>query len=160
MNLSLRPAALLAALALSPPLSAQSPDLSLAPLLDTLGYAYEVDEDGDYRLLMEVPDSGRTQFVFVRSPVEEFGSTLVREVWSPAWEAEGEFPADVANHLLQASAGLKLGGWMRHGRHAVMVVKIPAAADAFALGDAISAAAMAADQMELELGGPDAEDAY
>src|SRR5690606_31382332 len=93
MNLSLRPAALLAALALSPPLSAQPPDLSLAPLLDTLGYAYEVDEDGDYRLLMEVPDSSRTQFVFVRSPVEEFGTTLVREVWSPAWEAEGEFPA-------------------------------------------------------------------
>ena len=160
MNLSLRPAALLAALALSPPLAAQSPDLSLAPLLDTLGYTYQVDEDGDYRLLMEVPDSDRTQLVFVRSLVEEFGSSRVREVWSPALEAQGEFPEDVANHLLQASAGLKLGGWERHGRHAVLVVKIPAAADAFALGDAITAADVAADRMELEMGGPDAEDAY
>ncbi len=166
MTAPFRVAALLAALVLPAALPATalaaSPDPSIAPLLKEMGYEYEVDDDGDYKLVMAMPDSDRTQLVFVRSTVERFGATAVREVWSPAWagEGDGDFPAAVANRLLQAAGELKLGGWARHGRYAVMVVQVDAAASAGTLEDAITSAAMAADRMELELSGLAGDDEY
>jgi hypothetical protein len=55
--------------------------------LDKLGYTYEVDEDGDYRMVFDV-EGDRTQMVYVRSAVEDFGSHNIREIWSPAYSAK------------------------------------------------------------------------
>lgn len=135
------------------------PDPSVGRKLKEAGYKYQVDDDGDYRLILEL-DDGRTQLVFVRSPVETFGSHRVREIWSPAYMAGGDaFPALVANRLLEASADLKLGSWVKQGRHAMLVVKIDANAPAAALDEAVSAAAVVADSMEMELADdPDADE--
>lgn len=167
MNLFPRIAAILVALALPFAASAQAPDADartadadVAALLDSIEYRYELDEDGDYRLVLEMPDSDRTQLVFVRSPVEEYGNVRVREVWSPAWRGDGEFPAAVANRLLQATSDLKLGAWERQGPFAVLVIKLPADATAKVLEDAMIFAAMAADAMELELSGAEAGDEF
>jgi len=134
-------------------------DPAIATRLGQLGYAYEVDGDGDYQLVMAVGDDGRSQLVFVRSPVETFGRHRIREVWSPAYlSATDAFPGPVANRLLEASGELKLGSWVKQGRHAVVVVKIDADADAGLLEQAISAAAASADEMEQELAGnPDSD---
>lgn len=148
---------------LCPSLAAASarPDPHVGVLLEQLGYDYEVDEDGDYKLVVPVDGEGRTQLVYVRSPVETFGHHRIREIWSPAYASpSGAFPGPVANRLLEASNDLKLGAWVKQGPHAVFVVKIDARAAAAELDEAISAAVSSADGMEQELAGDPASDEY
>lgn len=128
-------------------------DPVLRAQLEKLDYKYEVDKDGDYQLVFELDgEDGRSQMVYVRSPVEEYGQFRIREVWSPAWRSKAdEFPAAVANRLLAASQDSKLGAWVKQGSTAMFVVKIPADADEQALSDAIDAAIRSADEMEIAL---------
>lgn len=128
-------------------------DPQLKRQFDELKYEYEVDEDGDYKLVFAVDDKDkRSQLVYVRSPVETFGKHRVREVWSPGYKsAAPEFPAKVANRLLEASDDSKLGAWVKQNEYAVFVVKIAADASKDELDDAITAAMLSADEMEAEL---------
>jgi hypothetical protein len=133
----------------------RSADPVIARQLDGLKYQYQVDDDGDYRLTFDM-DQGRTQLAYVISSVEKFGNFEVREVWAPAYRTtDGEFPAKVANRLLDDSNASKLGGWVKQGDMAVFVVKLAADATAVQLDDAIDFVLRSADQMELELTGKD-----
>ena len=148
---------LLAALLMATAFGAQAatPDPAVAKALDALGYPYEVDEDGDYKMVFDV-EEGRTQLVFVRSAVEDYGSHRIREVWSPGYNAPtAEFSAEVANRLLEDAQNAKLGGWVKQQKLAMFVVKIDADAAGPALADAIEAATHTADEMEQELTGQD-----
>jgi putative sensory transduction regulator len=144
-------------LALSVPLSAQEtektvPDAGIKAQLTELGYKYELDDDNDFKLVFEVGDEGRSQIVYVLSAVESYGKHSVREVWSPAYESPTEdFPGPVANRLLEASNSAKLGAWVKQGKNATFVVKIPSDASKEELDDAIDAAIKLADEMENEL---------
>ncbi|MEO8364841.1 MAG: hypothetical protein ABI538_01400 [Pseudoxanthomonas sp.] len=144
-------------LALSLPVHAQdaekpAADAGIKAQLAALDYQYELDEDNDFKLVFEVGEKGRSQIVYILSAVETYGEYKVREIWSPAYESPGDdFPAPIANRLLEASHSAKLGGWVKQGRNAVFVVKIPADASKQALDDAISAASGLADEMEAEL---------
>ncbi len=130
---------------------AAEPDKATGQLLDTLEYKYEVDEDGDYRLVFEL-EGDRTQMVFVRSNVETYGSHRVREIWSPGYKSPSpQFPAAVANRLLEDSNEAKMGSWVKQEDLAMFVVKIDADATAEQLSDAIDAASRSADAIELEL---------
>ena len=139
------------------PAGDHKPDPRVKRLLDKLKYEYEVDEDGDYKLVFslegdEDAKKDRSQLVYVRSPVYDYGSHEVREVWAPAYKSKGEeFPAKVANRLLEASQDSKLGGWAKQGQYAVFVIKVATNASAEELDDAIDAAIQSADQMEAEL---------
>ena len=129
----------------------QSADRAIGRQLDQLKYTYEVDADGDYKLVFDTED-GRTQLIFVRSNVETFGAHHVREIWSPAYRARGaQFPAPVANRLLEASNESKLGSWVKQGDTAMFVVKLDADASVQSLSDALDAALRTADAMEREL---------
>ena len=132
-------------------------DPAVAAQLKALEYKYEIDEDGDYRLLFDVDDeSKRTQLVFVRSNVESYGGHSVREVWSAGYKASGDaFPANVANRLLEASMDSKMGGWGKQGKAAIFIVRVPANAGKDVLDAAITAALNSADEMEQELTGKD-----
>ena len=148
--MKLRALPLLLAASLLPAL-ATAADAHIARQLDSLGYEYEVDADGDYKMVFDLSE-GRSQIVFVRSPVEEYGSLRVREIWSPGFKVEGNaFPAAVANRLLSDSNDAKIGAWVRQGSTAMYVVKIDASASAEQLSDAISAAVSTADKLEQEL---------
>jgi len=130
---------------------AATPDKAVGRVLDTLKYPYEVDEDGDYKLVFDV-EGDRTQLVFVRSAVEEYGKHRIREIWSPGYNAPGkQFSAAVANRLLEDSQDAKLGGWVKQEQLAMFVVKVDANASADALSEEIEAAMNTADAMELEL---------
>ena len=129
-------------------------DPAVREQLEQLGYKYDVDSEGDYRLTFGVDEDedGRSQLVFVRSPVETYGAHKVREVWSPGYLSDtDEFPAKVANRLLAATQDSKLGAWAKQGRYAVFVVKLSASATASELDDAVEAALRSADEMEAEL---------
>ena len=130
---------------------AAEPDKAVGRALDTLKYTYEVDEDGDYKMVFDMDDS-RSQLAFVRSTVEEFGKHKIREIWSPAYNSPGkQFPAAVANRLLEDSQDAKMGAWVKQDQLAMFVVKVDANATPEALSDAIDAAIRTADAMELEL---------
>ncbi len=119
--------------------------------LDKLGYEYEVDEDGDYKMVFDM-DNDRSQLVFVRSTTEEFGKHHIREIWSPAYTSPGkQFSAAVANRLLEDSQDAKMGAWVKQDQTAMFVVKVDAQASPEALSDAIDAAIRTADEMENEL---------
>ncbi|HAU79821.1 YbjN domain-containing protein [Stenotrophomonas sp. TWI273] len=130
---------------------AAEPDKAVGRALDTLKYTYEVDEDGDYKMVFDM-DDGRSQLAFVRSTVEEFGKHKIREIWSPAYNSPGkQFPAAVANRLLEDSQDAKMGAWVKQDQLAMFVVKVDATATPEQLSDAIDAAIRTADAMELEL---------
>lgn len=129
-------------------------DPAVGRLLDQLGYTYEVDEEGDYKLVFGLGEdkSGRSQLVYVRSPVETYGAHRIREIWSPAYLSPADgFDAGVANRLLEATQDSKLGAWAKQDRYAVFVVKLAVDATADQLDDAIEAAIQSADEMEARL---------
>ncbi len=126
-------------------------EVSIGRQLDELGYDHDVDDDGDFKLVLEMEDD-RTQLAYVRSPVHEFGSHRVREIWSPAYRVDGgRFPAPVSVRLLEDSHDSVLGSWVKQGDIAMFVVKIAADASTTELKDAIAAAVTTADAMETEL---------
>ena len=129
-------------------------DPAVARVLDGLGYTYEVDEEGDYKLVFAMGEEkgSRSQLVYVRSPMESYGTHRIREIWSPAYlSAKDDFDAAVANRLLTATQESKMGAWAKQNRYAVFVVKVPADATAEQLDDAIDAAVKSADEMEASL---------
>ena len=96
-------------------------DASVGKKLDALGLKYEVDADGDYKLLFEV-EGGRSQIVWGRSPVETLGNMRIREVLSIAGKSpKPKNDEDVASAAVMATAALmdaskkKLGGWVLKG---------------------------------------------
>ena len=126
-------------------------DAGIRAQMEALDYKYEVDEDDDFKLVFAL-DNDRSQVLYVRSTVETYGEHRVREIWSPGYKSPTDaFPASIANRLLEASSSAKLGGWVKQGRNAVFVVKIPADASKEELDDAIDAAIKLADEMEAEL---------
>ena len=130
---------------------AAEPDKAVGRVLKQLDYPYEIDEDGDYKLVFDAGED-RTQLVFVRSSVEEFGSHKIREIWSPGYNSPGkQFPAAVANRLLEDSQDAKLGAWVKQDQLAMFVVKVDANASSEVVSDAIDAAAKSADAIELEM---------
>lgn len=150
------PALLAAAcLVLSVSASAAESDSVVEAQLRKMGTPYEIDEDGDFKIVVRVSDS-RTQLVWVRSVVEETDHLRIREIWSPGYTTDlSAFPAAIANDLLDRSNQLKLGSWVKQGGTAMLVVKIDAAASAEELDEAIDLAAIAADAVELDLTGKD-----
>lgn len=154
--MNLRAACLAAALFVLPfALQAATPDAVVEAQLKKKGTPYEIDGDGDFKILVRI-DGNRTQLVWVRSVVEETGPLRVREIWSPGYRSEGaSFSAAIANDLLERSNSLKLGSWVKQDRTAMLVTKIPADASADQLDKAIDLTAVAADKVELELTGKD-----
>lgn len=147
--------AVILASAAGPGWAQDSADPQVGHALDALGLDYTIDSDGDYKLVLSF-DDGRSQLVFVRSVVHSYKSHRLREIWAPGYRAPiGQFPADVANRLLEDANDQVLGSWVKQGPVAMFVVKVDADTYGSRLHDAISAAAVAADTLEEELTGAD-----
>lgn len=129
------------------------PDKAIEAQLKALDYKYEIDNDGDYKLVFDMDEEGkRSQLVFVRSVVEDYDGHKTRDILSPGYRASGDaLPANVANRLLDASMDNLMGGWGKQDNIAVFIVRIPADASNEMLDAAITAAINSADQMEAEL---------
>lgn len=126
-------------------------DPGVARLLKAMDTPYTIDDDGDYRILVDLGDE-RSQIVWVRSAVHEAANQRVREIWTYGYRSsERRIPANVANRLLSQNFELILGAWARSEGNAVLVVKIPADADAEALDAAIDLTASIGDGMEQKL---------
>src|SRR5207342_782892 len=60
------------------------PDKIVKAQLDSKSLKYEVDKDGDFKVVYQTT-GGRTQLAYVRSTTNSYGSLKIREIWSPGY---------------------------------------------------------------------------
>lgn len=128
----------------------EPPDPAIVEQLTELGYEYEMDEEGDFRLLFDMGEE-RSQFVWIRNRTYSADGVAMRDVWSYALELPGKYVSvKLASRLLLESWEGIMGGWARDGEYVVYMVKLPADAAAAKLDAAIGEAIRAADALEKE----------
>lgn len=140
----------LAAVALPSPALAQ--DASVAERLEAAGTKYEVDKDGDYKVLISWTKEKRSQVVFVSGKTEQANGLSVREIFAPAAIVEKHrVGGKQALELLKASGNAKLGSWEIRGGEVYFVAKIVDDITAKGLDSVIAIVAEMADDMEITL---------
>ena len=131
---------------------ARAADATIEALLKQADTPYEVDKDGDYKIVIEWSEDKRSQLVYVGGTPETFADTLVYDVFAPALAVgEDGLSAEDANEMMKASGSLKLGAWERRGDGAYFAIKVPAGnLTAEQFDKILSLAAETADNFELE----------
>jgi hypothetical protein len=136
-------------------------DARVKARLDQLGYKYELNVDGDFKLTPIETEDGRSQLAYVISKTQQYGTLEIREVMSPAYLSTGPLSAAVANRLLRENSEVKFGAWRVESHNngqkylALFAVQITANSDAETLRLAIKSVLLVADRMEKELTGTD-----
>jgi hypothetical protein len=85
-------------------------DPRVRAILEAEDIKYEVDSDGDYKIVIGFEDN-RSQAVFINSNTENFAGVEIREVWSIGLRGSGQLSAEMANELLRRNSQYKVGGW-------------------------------------------------
>jgi len=127
--------------------------------LDSEGWNYEIDGDGDFRMVISFSDEGRSQLVYVIS--DTYGDDIeIREVWSPVYKNEDglTIPGDIAVWGLENSWDLIVGSLASSGDTVYLVAKIDADAPASVLSNIIRTVASSADELEKEQESPSRPD--
>ena len=137
--------------------AAGEPDPLIKGQLEILKVPYEVDEDGDFNITLEL-ENGRTQLCFISSVVNRFESLHYREIYAYAHMDKGPLNARTAERALSDSASRLVGGWClaeRSSRESVLyyAAKVPAQMKPESLFEVVSIVAAVADEMEAELSG-------
>jgi len=128
-----------------------SEDARVAEELNTAGIQYRVDEDKDFRIVLELA-GGRSQQVWVKSVTNFSGQAEMREVWSYAYQHnDTTMPGNMLNRLMYDNNRRIMGNWVKQGQFMLYVVKLPADASSTMLAEAIQEAAEVADFWEREL---------
>lgn len=126
-------------------------DPIVAQRLDAKKTPYTLDDDNDYRILVNLKDD-RTQLVWVRSVTHETDEQKIREIWTYGLRSEDRsIPTHIANKLLTENMELIVGAWARQDGNAILIIKVPADADADTLDEAIDLSASIGDRMEQAL---------
>ncbi|RMH65911.1 MAG: hypothetical protein D6676_06660 [Cyanobacteria bacterium J003] len=127
-------------------------DVRVGRLLDQLGIRYQVDEDGDYRVIFDL-GNGRSQQAFIDSQTQQLGSYEIRDVWSIGYISDGYLDQEIANYLLIENSTKKIGAWelrpLANNKYiAVFCNKVAADCDAEALNMSIRIVLQVADELE------------
>ncbi|MFC0445447.1 hypothetical protein ACFOD1_11815 [Pseudidiomarina halophila] len=126
--------------------------------LQETDFNYEIDEDGDFKLVMEFDDA-RSQVVYVSTRTYRLEHLEIREVWSIGHVSDTQLSAELANQFLSESSDMILGGWEQQtwGDQQVVIfrAKMSANASGETLASAIGAVSQTADDIEKELVGTD-----
>lgn len=140
-----------ALLAVSAP-AAHAADPALDALLKAAQIPFEVDEDGDYKIVYDWSTEKRSQLVYVSGTIEELSGVRLYEVFSPALVADGEgIDPALAKRLLGENARFKFGAWEASGNTLYFGGKIAAGTSAAQFETLVAVIAGTADDMELEL---------
>jgi hypothetical protein len=144
----------LTGLALVSSVPAAAQDRSVATRLDKEGLKYEVDKDGDYKLLFDYTEEGRTQIVFVSGATQTVSGMTIREIFAPAARIEEDkVTGSKALVLLEDSSTNKVGSWEIRGNVLYFVIKVPESLTSTELATLAKIAAESADNKEIELTG-------
>jgi len=118
--------------------------------LDAEGWTYEIDEDGDFKMVVGFDDEDRSQLVYVISNTMESGDLEVREVWSPVYTTDGPLSPEIAQWALDRSWDQVIGSLASNGSTVYFVAKIDAEAPPEVLSRIIRVAASTGDELEKE----------
>ena len=139
------------------PAHAGAPDSRIKMALDKAGLKYEITSDGDFKVLVRFDDT-RTQIILINSNTEKLKETNmeIREVYSVAYQTNGNLPVEVANQLMKDSQKRKIGSWesisINSGTSmAVFNAKVSADLSSDNLEKVIRLVGIRADVMEKEL---------
>lgn len=72
-----------------------SSDERVQKALDQEGWNYEVDSDGDFKLVVTFNGTDRSQLVYVISRTSSIRDMEIREVWSPVYKTDDTVPDEV-----------------------------------------------------------------
>ena len=146
---------LLASLLLSVvvPLAHAADTPSVEARLEARDLKYEIDGEGDFRLVMSLREDSRSHLVVVSARTERLDDIDIREVFAPAARIADGIDGDKALELLAESRTNKIGGWELGGDVLYYVIKMPDDIDARQLEMLIGLAATAADELEMALTG-------
>lgn len=160
---NLKPLAIIAIATLSlilgyfQPAHAGVADARVKAALDKAGLKYEITTDGDFKVLMKFDDT-RTQVILINSSTEKIKETNmeIREVYSVAYQTNGNLPVEVANQLMKDSQKRKIGSWESISTNngtsmAVFNAKVNADISGGNLEKVIRLVGIRADVMEKEL---------
>jgi hypothetical protein len=140
------------ALLTAAPVAAQDPGLEKR--LSDQGYAFEVDADGDYKMVVSWNSDKRSQVVFVSGKTEDLNGMTIREVFAPAASVTRHAIAgEKALELLRHAGGIKMGSWEIRGDIVLLVAKVPDTIGAVDLDKIITMVSELADNKEIELTG-------
>lgn len=129
-------------------------DSAVEARLTARGLKYSIDDDGDYKVILDFTSEGRTQLVYVSGGTEDVSGISVREVFAPAANIKTDgINGAKALDLLRESRTKKIGAWEISGDYLYYVIKIPDNVDAAQLAAAIRVAGSIADDKEIELSG-------
>lgn len=130
---------------------APDPDPRIRTALDAEDWSYEVDDDGDYKLIVDFEDSDRSQLLWVRSRTYSVDGIEVREIWSPVYVNDDRktVPPDIATWALRESWNLTVGSLASDDNGTVyFVAKIDADAPSSVLSSILRLAATTGDDLE------------
>lgn len=119
--------------------------------LDSEGWNYEIDGDGDFKMIISFDEEDRSQLVYVISNTH--GDDIeIREIWAPVYKNEDgtSIPGDIATWALESSWNLIIGSLASNGNTVYLVAKIDADAPASVLSDVVRTVASSADELEKE----------
>lgn len=140
-------------------LSSRRGDARVQRALDEHALKYEVDEEGDFRLLFSL-ENGRSQMLFVNSGTERFYDLEIREVWSLAIGLPGLPEPGLMLYLLKQNREAKFGSWRigedgKGGHYILFAAQVSADADADTLAAMMEMVMHQADGLEAMFGRDD-----
>ena len=128
-----------------------SADARLRKVIEAVGWKYEVDSDGDYRMVFRFDDE-RTQLVYANGKTVELGNMEIREVWAPGFKVPADASAEMLLDLLRDNNRVKVGAWrvIKSGDDlvAVFTAQISADADKDTFQTVVQAVSSTADEKE------------
>jgi len=131
-----------------------SHDVRMEKLLDDIGLKYQIDDDGDFKLMNQF-DNGRSHVIFINSSTEKYNKLEIREIWSVAYVSGNTLSPATMRDLLTDNGTKKLGSWkiakMSGNEAAVFYAQIAADCDQATLLSALQIVSQAADEMEAKL---------
>lgn len=146
--------AVLAGLAAATAVPAAAEDASVAKRLAALDLQYEIDGDGDFKIVFGYPDEDRSQIVFVSGASQTVQGITIREISAPAALIEdNDIDGVKALMLLKNSSINKIGSWEIRGDVVYFVAKVIEPMSSADLCTVLETVAATADDMEIELTG-------
>jgi hypothetical protein len=145
---------LLAGLLVAAPLAAQAEDASVRRRLEDRGVKFDIDKDGDFRIVYNYAQEKRSQLVYVSGDTQSHSGVLIRKVFSPAaMLSQNPIDGVRALELLRDADTNKMGAWEISGGVLFLSIKLPDSASATELKAAMDIAAELADNMEIKISG-------
>ncbi len=143
--------AIAAFLALAAP-CANAADPALEALLKAADIPFEIDDDGDYKVVYEWSKDKRSQLVYISGTPEELDGVKLYEIFSPAKVIDdATIDPALARRLLGDNAKYKFGAWELAGKNLYFGGKIPVGISAAHFETLVDVIAGTADDMEHEL---------